>query len=145
MDRSTIIRGKIIEKLSGYEHDGIAIPVFDEFVNPNVTIPVVGGAETYIVLQDQEQNYDAVQTLCYPRFDLNVTLRVVTKWGTVGSKKLCEDICDEIVSLIRDDRGNSLISGVQRIDMPISRTIAEQTEYNTAFSKVVTLTAVYNG
>lgn len=155
MDRSTIIRIKAIETISNgvvigttpaFLYNGVKIPLFDEIVNPNTPLPSVGGAqEVYIILQDQQQYPDAVQTVCNPRFDLNLTIRVVTKWGLVGSKRLCEDIGDAILNLLRDARGKSKIDGIQTILLPVSRTITETTKSNLSFSKINILNFIYNG
>ena len=67
MDRVTEIRGKVMTALSGYKHNGVAVPVFDEVVNPSVALPTIAGAQVYIVLQDQQETPNAVQTLCSPR------------------------------------------------------------------------------
>ena len=92
MDRVTEIRGKVMTALSGYKHNGVAVPVFDEVVNPSVVLPTIAGAQVYIVLQDQQETPNAVQTLCSPRSNVNLTIRVVTIFGPVGNKKLSEDI-----------------------------------------------------
>lgn len=82
MDRATYIRTKVFEKLNGLTFGGVEIPIFDEYVNPSVTIPNPSGSrETYIIIQDQSEGYNAVQTVCDPRFDLNLTIRVVTTWA----------------------------------------------------------------
>jgi hypothetical protein len=146
MDRSTIVRMKIFEALNGFEYSGVTIPVFDEVVNPNVSLPSISGAEeVYIVLQDQQQHPSSVQTFCDPRFDLNITIRVVTKWGLVGSKKLCEDIGDAVLSLLRTDRGESKIAGISKILLPVSQSISETTKSNLSYSKINILNCIYNG
>ena len=100
MSRSATIRTDIFTSLQGFTHGGELIPVFDEVVNPSVQIPSVGGAnEVYVVLQDQQEFYNAVQTVCNPRFNLNLTIRVVTTWGLTGSKILCEEIGEKILNL----------------------------------------------
>lgn len=146
MDRATEIRGKIFEALSDLEHNGVKIPIFDEVVNPAVTLPAVGGAqEVYVVIQDQQEQYAAVQTVCNTRFELSVTIRVVTKWSNVGSKKLSEDIGDSIMTLLRDDRGASKIDGIQRVKLVTARSVAEYTNTNLAFTKVIILKFIKNG
>lgn len=145
MDRITEIRGKVIAALRGYTFNGTEIPVFDEVVNPSATIPTIGGAQVYIVLQDQQQYYNAVQTMCDPRFDVNLTIRVVTIFGSVGNKKLSEDIGDEILNLLRDDRGGSKLEGVKEIELSVARSLSEVTPQNIAFSKVLILNFIKNG
>ena len=145
MDKSTIIRGKVIEILNGLQFNGAAIPVFDEIVNPNTPLPSISGAqEVYIVLQDQQQTFNSVQTVCSPRFNLNLTIRVVTKWGTTGSKKLCEDISYSIYNLLTDDRKKSKVDGVRKIELSISKTLTETTNSNLSFTKIQTFNFIYN-
>src|SRR5678809_1114357 len=110
------IRDRVFEKLNGLTFGGIEMCIRDRYVNPSVTIPSVNGSnETYIIIQDQYEGYNETQTVCNPRFDLNLTIRVVTTWGNVGSKKLCEDIGDVVINLLRDDRGASLIDGIKEV------------------------------
>ena len=146
MDRATYIRGEVMSKLTGLQHLGVAIPVFDEFVNPNATIPSIGGAqEVYIILQDQQTDMNAVQTVCAPRFNLSMTIRIVTKWGLTGSKKLCEDIGDTVINLLRDDRGASKINGISKVELVTARSISEVSQTNIAFSKILILNFIKNG
>ncbi len=146
MDRATEIRGKIFEALSDLEHNGVKIPIFDEFVNPNVALPTVEGAlSAYVIIQDQQELMSPVQTVCNPRFELDVTIRVVTTWGTVGSKKLCEDIGNEIMYKLKDDRGSSNIEGIDKVMLVSARSIAESTSSNLAFSKIIILKFEKNG
>lgn len=145
MDRVTEIRGKVMTALSGYKHNGVAVPVFDEVVNPSVALPTIEGAQVYIVLQDQQQVPNAVQTICYPRNNINLTIRVVTIFGPVGNKKLSEDIGDEVLDLIRDDRGGSKLSGIKDVELPVARSLSEVTAENISFSKILILNFVKNG
>ena len=145
MDRVTEIRGKVMTALSGYKHNGVAVPVFDEVVNPDVEIPTISGAQVYIMLQDQQQVPNAVQTICYPRNNINLTIRVVTIFGPVGNKKLSEDIGDEVLNLIRDNRGGSKLSGIKDVELPIARSLSEVTAENISFSKILILNFVKNG
>ena len=144
MDISTTIRGQIITTLSELKYSGVSIPVFDEVVNPASTIPTVSGAQIYVVIQDQQWTDNAKQTVCDVRTNHSVTIKVVTKWGLVGSKKVCEDIGDSILSLLRTRRGKSLIAGADKCEVSVSRTITEQTTSNLAFSKILILTFINN-
>ena len=146
MDRATYIRTKVFDKLSGLTFGGIGIPIFDEYVNPSVTIPSISGSnETYIIIQDQSEGYNAVQTVCDARFDLNLTIRIVTTWGNVGSKKLCEDIGELVVNLLRNERGISLIDGIKQVDLINAQSIAEYADSSISFSKILTLKFIKNG
>ena len=145
MDRITFVRGKVIEALSGYKFNGVDVPVFDEVVNPSIELPVINGAQTYIMLQDQQMIYNAVQTYCNPRFNISLTIKVVTIFGMVGNKKLSEDIGDEIVNLLRTDRNGSKLDGIDRIELVTSRSVNEITTERTAFSKIFILNFIKNG
>jgi len=145
MDRITFVRGKVINALSGYKFNGIAIPVFDEVVNPSIELPVINGAQTYIMLQDQQMIYNAVQTYCNPRFNISLTIKVVTIFGMVGNKKLSEDIGDGIINLLRTDRDGSKLDGIDKIELVTSRSVNEITTERTAFSKIFILNFIKNG
>ena len=157
MDRATYIRGQVLSKFDkitlsdGSKWDALnfnntLVPVFDEFVNPKVPIPSVAGAqEVYIILQDQQTDMNAVQTVCAPRFNLSMTIRIVTKWGLTGSKKLCEDIGDTVINLLRDERGASKINNISHVELVTARSISEVSNTNIAFSKILILNFIKNG
>ena len=146
MDRATYIRTKVFDKLNGLTFGGVEIPIFDEYVNPSVAIPSPSGSrETYIIIQDQSEGYSAVQTVCDARFDLNLTIRIVTTWGNVASKKLCEDIGELVVNLLRNDRGISLIDGIKQVDLINAQSIPEYADSSISFSKILTLNFIKNG
>ena len=145
MDRITFVRGKVINALSGYKFNGVTVPVFDEVVNPSTTLPIINGAQTYIMLQDQQMIYNAVQTYCNPRFNISLTIKVVTIFGLVGNKKLSEDIGDEIINLLRTDRSGSKLDGIDKIELVTSRSVNEITTERTAFSKIFILNFIKNG
>ena len=145
MDRITFVRGKVINALSGYKFNGVEIPIFDEVVNPAISLPVINGAQTYIMLQDQQMIYNAVQTYCNPRFNISLTIKVVTIFGMVGNKKLSEDIGDGIINLLRTDRNGSKLDGIDKIELVTSRSVNEITTERTAFSKIFILNFIKNG
>lgn len=146
MDRATFIREKVFQALSGFAYGGAVVPIFDELVNPAVPIPAISGAdEVYIILQDQNESYSVTQTVCDPRFDLNLTIRVVTAWGLIGSKKVCEEIGDSILNLIRTSRGESKIEEIKEIELVTAQSIAEYSDAQVSFSKVLNLNFVKNG
>ena len=145
MDRITFVRGKVINALSGYKFNGVEIPVFDEVVSPSTALPVINGAQTYIMLQDQQMIYNAVQIYCNPRFNISLTIKVVTIFGLVGNKKLSEDIGDEIINLLRTDRNDSKLDGIDKIELVTSRSVNEVSTERTAFSKIFILNFIKNG
>ena len=145
MDRITFVRGKVINALSSYKFNGVAIPVFDEVVNPAISLPVINGAQTYIMLQDQQMIYNAVQTYCNPRFNISLTIKIITIFTKQGGKKLSEDIGDEIINLLRTDRDGSKLDGIDKIELVTSRSVNEITTERTAFSKIFILNFIKNG
>lgn len=146
MSLSNNIRVAYITALIGLSVDGVDIPVFDEIVNPSVPTPNVRGSQgVYVVIQDQQEYDNAIQNACNYRRNANITVRVVTKWNTVGSKTLCEEIAADIDSRIRQGRDshNLNIGGgfdLQKIELELTRTITETSQTNIAFSKVL----IYN-
>ena len=146
MDRATFIRTEVFTKLTGIKHLGVEIPVFDEFVNPSVALPSIGGAsQVYIILQDQQEQKNDVQTFCHPRFNLNLTIRVVTIWRTVGSKKLCEDIGDAVFNLLTDSRGTSKINEIEQVELVTAQSLGEESVNELAFNKILILNFIKNG
>ena len=145
MDRITFARGKVIQALSGYKFNGVDVPVFDEVVNPSIELPVINGAQTYIMLQDQQMIYNSVQTYCNPRFNISLTIKVVTIFGNTGSKKLSEDIGDDVLNLLRDDRGKSKLSDISEVQLDVSRSMNEVTSTRVAFLKIFILSFIKNG
>ena len=80
MDTATRVRTAYFSKLADKYHptygfgmltyDGVDIPIFDEFVNPNAVLPKMKGAnEVYIILQDQQEFDNAIQTVCNYRLE----------------------------------------------------------------------------
>ena len=152
MDINTIIRSKVIEaiktstidEIDFIEYDGINIPIFDEFPNPNVQIPLIRKAETYIIIQDQQSQDDAIQNTCSVRLNANITIRVVTRWGSIGFKDVCENIASLIDEKLRTKRNESKLSDIQSVELSISRTQSELTKANLAFSKILIYSITIN-
>ena len=142
MNISTIIRGKYIQALSGLKYNNVEIPIFDEVVNPSAVIPVINGAECYVILQNQQEREDGTQVFCQYRILADITVKVVTKFGTVGGKKLSEDIADLIDSKIRSGRNTNLIS-VANVSL-IERSTVESNKDNLAFQKILIYTNTIN-
>ena len=142
MNISTIIRGKYITALSGLKYNNVAIPIFDEVVNPSAVIPVINGAECYVILQNQQERDDGIQIYCQYRIIADITVKVVTKFGTTGGKKLSEDIADLIDSKIRSGRNTNLIS-VADVSL-LGRSTVESNKDNLAFQKILIYTNTIN-
>ena len=137
MNLATRIRVAYFSALEGLAFDGIEIPVFDEVVNPKVTLPTIKGAEVYVLLQDQQEYEDSSQVVCEYRMISNITVKVVTKWGLTGNKRLSEDIGQLIDEHLRGDRNVSKLEDIDRIELEISRSLPEYSTSNLAFSKIL--------
>lgn len=142
MNISTIVRGKYFQALSGLKYNNVVIPVFDEVVNPSATIPVINGAECYVILQNQQERDGGMQIYCQYRILADITVKVVTKFGTVGGKKLSEDIADLIDAKIRNGRNGNLIS-VSNVSV-VERSTVESSSQHLAFQKILIYTNTIN-
>ncbi len=149
MDISQAIRESIYQAISSISIDGYSIPVFDGVVNPNVTIPVIRSASSYIVLQGQQDNPSGIQNMCSERVVSNITIRIVTKFTTSGvtDRTIGEKISDLVQQAIRANRSHNLFSNhinIQRVDFPIITQSEEFAGGQTAFSKILIYSITLN-
>lgn len=146
MDVSEALRRAYFTLLNPLVVDGVTIPVFDEFVNPGMSIPVLDNASVYVVLQDQ-QEVEGTQNFCAYRQNCNITVRVVTKYPTnmaIG-KRVSEKVSNVIQSIIKPTgKTHALTNGngysYQRVTKDVSRSLFEEANGQTAISKVI----IYN-
>jgi len=150
MDVSEALRRAYIAILSPLVVDGVTIPVFDEEVNPNVSIPVLDNAQCYVVIQDQ-QEIEGIQNFCNYRQNCNLTIRIVTKYDAIKSigKKVAEKISYAVQTKVKPTgKTHSLVNAngyvFQRVTKEISRTIYEHANGTTAQSKVIIYNNVVN-
>lgn len=151
MDVSEALRRAYFAVLTPLVVDGVTIPVFDEVVNANETIPLLNVfASTYVIIQDQ-QEIEGVQNFCNYRQNCNITIKVVTKFGTSKNlgKKVAEKVSDIIQSKIKPTgKTHSLVNAngytFQRVDKELSRTIFEEANGTTAISKVIIYNNIVN-
>lgn len=150
MDVSEALRRAYYSVLNPLVVDGVTIPVFDEFVNPQVTIPILDNASVYVVLQDQ-QEYEGNQNFCSYRQNCNITVRVVTKYPTNLSigKRVSEKVSNVIQMLIKPTgKTHALVNGngysYQRVTKEVSRTLFEEANGQTAISKVIIYNNIVN-
>lgn len=137
MNAITKIRRKYFQALTGLKYDDIEIPIFSDIVNPNVEAPIIKGAETYIVLQDQQINDAPIQTYCAYDLSSAITIRIVTKFGQTGSKINCEDIAYLVDSIIRDGRNGNKID-MKDVKLVNAHTTVEYSQTNTAYQYILT-------
>ena len=82
MESTQAVRTAIYQAIGSLSLDGKVIPVFDGVVNPNISIPSIRGAASYIVLQDQQENLSPLQNMCSERNYQNITIRVPNLYPT---------------------------------------------------------------
>ena len=125
-----------IKSLGGLEYNGAIIPIFDEEV-VGATAKISNAEEVYILIQGQQTIDDSVQTVCDYRLISDITVKVVTKFKGVGKKSMCEEIGFLAMNLIKGKRDISKLTGIDKIRLDVSRSIIEQSDSQTAFSKVM--------
>lgn len=158
MDISEALRRAYITAIGTLTVNGTVIPVFDEFVNPNVSLPVLKLTTTpgevaptvYVVIQDQQET-EGSQNFCTYRQNANITLRIVTIFNTAGvvAKRYAEAISDEIQKKIKPTgKTHALLNAngfvFQRVNKEISRTYTENANSKTAINKVIIYNNVVN-
>lgn len=91
------LRGALIELLHPITYMGNTIPVFDTRVNPNTTLPTIGGGVCYILINSQT-NTETTNDKCQIRLDANISFDVVCKYpssstaGNITAEKIGEQI-----------------------------------------------------
>jgi len=151
MDVSEALRRAYFEVLAPLVVDGVEIPVFDEFVHPEQSIPLLNKyASTYVVIQDQ-QEIEGVQNYCNYRQNCQITIRIVTKFPSNQSigKKVAEKVSNVVQSKIKPTgKTHSLVDNngysFQRVEKELSRLIPEQANGTTAISKVIIYNNIVN-
>lgn len=149
MESTQAVRAAIYNAISNITVSGKVIPVFDGIVNPNITIPSIDKATCYVVLQDQQENISAQQTMCNERLEQNITIRIVTKFATAGvtDRTLSETVADIIKKAIRKGRSHNLVSpyiNIQKVEAPIVQQTDEFASGQTALSKILIYTITAN-
>lgn len=157
MDVSEALRRAYISAIGILTVNGVDIPVFDEFVNPNTNIPLLKltslpteiAPEVYVVIQDQ-QEIDGIQTFCSYRQNCSITIRVVTKFdGVVGGKRYAEAVSDAVNNKIKPTPGShSLIDSngyyFQRVNREMSRSYTEFSNEKTVVNKIIIYNNIVN-
>lgn len=150
MDVSEALRRAFFAVLNPLVVDGVTIPIFDEEVNPDVTIPTLNQASCYVIIQDQ-QEIEGNQNYCSYRQNCNLTIRIVTKYPSnkaIG-KKVAEKISNIIQTKIKPSGKTHALSNAngysfQQVNKELSRTIYEHANGVTAQSKVIIYNTIVN-
>lgn len=134
---SHILRKAVIDLITPMVVGGVTIPVFDEKVNPNVTIPDFMGSKSYVLITNQ-QEVETTNDKCGPRQNALITLDCICKFPpNVGSKYAAELISAYIQPLMTTDiiiTGWQVIS-VNRVN---AQSIPDDGVNNTAYRKILT-------
>lgn len=134
---ATEIRTAYFQALSSLKYKGVAIPIFDEIVNPNVQIPIIDNHSIYVILQNQQSYDSATQGLCCYKTTNDITIRIVAiSSGLTGSKKIVEEVANSIDTQIRIDRDYNNLS-FNKIRLSISKSFIEKSDANLAFIQIL--------
>jgi len=91
------LRKAVIDAITPLVVGGVAIPVKDSFLNPNVTPANYLGGQAYVLITDQSDT-EVIGNRCSPRQTVNLTIDIVTKFPMGASGKLASE---NIASSIR--------------------------------------------
>lgn len=134
---SDVLRKAIIDLIGPIQVSGVSVPVFDEAVNPNVTIPELDGAKVYVLIKDQQEN-ETTSDKCGVRQNALITFDCVAKFPVnVGSKRTVEKISREIQLKVKLP---VTLPGWQVVEVTKvnSNALIEQGLNSTAYRKLIT-------
>jgi hypothetical protein len=139
MDVTKEIRTRYFQALKGLTYQGVAIPIFVGFLDDSASLPTINGGEVYIVIQDQQANDSATQTYCVYGVTSDITIRVVSKFTKKGTTSIAEDIAMEVDNRIRGTvkKRDENVIGVGRVRLSVNRLLIENSDTNTAYSKIL--------
>lgn len=139
-ETSHLLRKAYIDLLTPFVIETVTIPVFDQLVNPNVTIPKYKGADSYILIVDQSE-VETSNNDCSQRATSVIGLDIVTKYPlNVGGSLASSLIADQIIQAVNTLTGQPIEidqSGIQVLGTQLinSRLFIEQGGSLTAFRK----------
>jgi hypothetical protein len=130
------LRLAVIDAISPLIFDSVEIPVFDQVVNPSTQLPIIRGAQTYVLVNNQSQS-ETTNNKCTNRFNGNLTFDVVTKYpknmgGSLVSELIGELIMNEINNTLEIDSFQLL-----NVNMNFNSNLHEQGKSETAFRKII--------
>lgn len=134
------LRKAYLDLLSNLTIDSTIIPIFDERINPKVSIPTFKGAKAYILITDQNE-VETTNHQCTFRKTATLTLDIITKYPlNVGSKLSTELISDQIQQIIHTfNNQNVNFDGFQVLNtkLEFSRNIIENGDTETVYRKIL--------
>lgn len=131
------LRGALITALNPITYQSLTIPVFDTRVNPNATLPTIGGGVCYILINSQT-NTETTNDKCQIRLDANISFDVVCKYpssstaGNITAEKIGEIILQAVNrSLVIPD------FDLLNVTMNFNQNIFEQGVSQNAYRKLI--------
>ena len=76
---SHLIRQSFLAELAPFTIEGVTIPIFDNLVNPQATIPTYRGSKAYIIILDQNE-VETTRNECTLDQTASITFDIVTKF-----------------------------------------------------------------
>jgi hypothetical protein len=143
IETSHLLRKAYLDLLNPFIIEGVTIPIFDNLVNPAITIPKYKGADSYIIVLDQNE-VETSNNDCTQRTTSVISLDVVTKYplnvgGVWASELICSKIY-ELVNTLEDQSINIILANVQVLGTSLinSRSFTDQGLNLTIYRKRLT-------
>ena len=97
---SHLLRKAFLDVLTPFTIEGVTIPIFDNIVNPEASIPLFRGIPTYMVILDQNEN-DIDGNDCSYLQNATITFDIVTKFqGNVISSLPSELVSNQLLQTV---------------------------------------------
>lgn len=134
------LRKAYLDLLNPLTVEGVVIPIFDERVNPKITIPTFKGGKSYVLIRDQNE-VETTNHQCSFRKTATISLDIICKYPlNVGSKLSTELISDAIQQVINTFNSQAVtFAGFQVFNtrLETSRNIVENGDTETAYRKIL--------
>lgn len=118
---SHLLRAAYLSELTPFIIEGVTIPIFDQMVNPNVSIPTYRGANSYIIILDQNE-VETTNNDCSFRQSAYITFDIVTKFsGNVMSSLPAELISNKLQQDVKSLEGQ--VIAIQNADIQVLDTV----------------------
>lgn len=134
------LRKAYYDLLNPFVIEGVTIPIFDQRVNPETTIPTYRGGNTYVLITNQTE-VETTNNQCTFRKQASITLDIVTKYPlNHGGSLASELISDAIQQEVHLKLSNPIaFTGFQVLStkLEFSRAMIENGDTQTAYRKLL--------
>jgi hypothetical protein len=140
---SHLIRKAFIDELSPFTIEGVTIPIFDNRINPQVTIPNYKGGSAYIIILDQNE-VETTSNECTLDQTATITFDIVVKYPTnFGGMLASELISNQLQQAVIGFNGVTLTLSdskikIQRITKIAGNSFVENGASLTSYRKRIT-------